>query len=565
MTKKPTCEELEQRIKELEEEVALRTRTEQAPRESEERYRTIFELAADSIVLIVGETGELVEFNRRAHEDLGFTHEEFEKLKIPDFEVVEDAEKVAKHIKKIIKEGSDSFETKHRTKSGEIRNVQVSSRAISIRGKNFVQSIWRNITEQKRAEEALHKSELEMRMRNRIAQIFLTIPDEEMYGEVLQVVLEALESRYGIFGFIDEHGTLVIPSMTRDIWEQCQVPDKTILYPRETWGGIWGQSLIEKRSLYANEGLRVPEGHLPIISVLVVPIKYGGEVIGLFEVANKATGYDEKDKAFLETIAEHISPVLNARLQRDRQEKDRNKAQQALKEAHDELERRVQERTAKLRRVSSLLLDVQENARKRIAGELHDSIGQSLTAIKFGLENVISSISQDAVEESIELLEALIPVVQQASEEVRQIHTDLRPSLLDDLGIISTISWFCREFEKVYSGIKIEKQVNMEEKEIPEPLKIVIFRVLQEALNNISKYGKANHVRISLKGITGKLEFIVEDNGLGFDIEHMRYVKSSKRGLGLTSMKERIELSGGAFAIESTPGVGTVVRASWPI
>ena len=454
--------------------------------------------------------------------------------------------------------------------TSKVTEIQCGDRIFSLTfapgvGADYVNLYGLDITDRKRAEEMLRRTDRALRVRNRISEIFLTIPDEKMYAEILQVILEALQSKYGIFGYIDEHGCLVITSMTRDIWERCQVPDKTTVYPSETWGGIWGQSLTEKRSLYANEGLRVPEGHLPIISVLVVPIKYGGEVIGLFEVANKATGYDEKDKAFLETIAEHISPVLNARLQRDRQEKDRNKAQQALKEAHDELERRVQERTAKLRRVSSLLLDVQENARKRIAGELHDSIGQSLTAIKFGLENVISSISQDAVEESIELLEALIPVVQQASEEVRQIHTDLRPSLLDDLGIISTISWFCREFEKVYSGIKIEKQVNMEEKEIPEPLKIVIFRVLQEALNNISKYGKANHVRISLKGITGKLEFIVEDNGQGFDIEHMRYVKSSKRGFGLTSMKERIELSGGAFAIESTPGVGTVVRASWPI
>jgi PAS domain S-box-containing protein len=228
-------------------------------------------------------------------------------------------------------------------------------------------------------------------------------------------------------------------------------------------------------------------------------------------------------------------------------------------------EEALQRSEAELRRLSTRLLEVQENERKRIAGELHDSIGQSLTAIKFGLENALSRISQDAAEESVELLEALVPVIQQASEEVRQIHTDLRPSLLDDLGIISTISWFCREFEKVYSAIKIEKQMDIQEKDVPEPLKIVIFRVLQEALNNISKYGKANLVRISLKGTTDKIEFVVEDNGQGFDIEHVQYVKLSKRGFGLTSMKERIELSGGAFAIESTPGVGTVVRASWPI
>jgi signal transduction histidine kinase len=107
--------------------------------------------------------------------------------------------------------------------------------------------------------------------------------------------------------------------------------------------------------------------------------------------------------------------------------------------------------------------------------------------------------------------------------------------------------------------------MDIQEKDVPEPLKIVIFRVLQEALNNISKYGKANLVRISLKGTTDKIEFVVEDNGQGFDIEHVQYVKRSKRGFGLTSMKERIELSGGAFAIQSTPAAGTVVRASWPI
>jgi PAS domain S-box-containing protein len=139
--------------------ITERKRAEAAVRESEERYHTIFELAADSIVLIDGKTGELVEFNKSAHESLGFTHEEFKKLKIPDFEVIESADEVAKHIKKIIKEGSDSFETKHRTKSGEIRDVEVRSRPLSIRGKNFVQSIWQDITDRNRAEAAVRESE----------------------------------------------------------------------------------------------------------------------------------------------------------------------------------------------------------------------------------------------------------------------------------------------------------------------------------------------------------------------------------------------------------------------
>ncbi|MCJ7808931.1 MAG: GAF domain-containing protein, partial [Desulfobulbaceae bacterium] len=171
------------------------------------------------------------------------------------------------------------------------------------------------VTERILAEKALQRSEFELRKRNRIANIFLTIPDEEMYGEVLQVILEAMESKHGVFGYIDEKENLVCPSMTRDIWVQCQIPDKEIVFSREKWGGIWGRALIEKKILYSNELLRVPEGHLPIHRVLVEPIIYQEKVIGLLIVANKPSDYDEKDLALQENLVGFIAPVLIARLQ----------------------------------------------------------------------------------------------------------------------------------------------------------------------------------------------------------------------------------------------------------
>ena len=143
--------------------ITERKKTEEALRESEQRYRAIFEQAADSIVLIDVETGELVEFNDRTHKNLGYTREEFRNLKIPDFEVIESAEETRKHLEKITRTGADTFETKHRTKEGEIRDIQISSRAISIRDKDFVQSIWHDITERKKAEEALTESEEKFR------------------------------------------------------------------------------------------------------------------------------------------------------------------------------------------------------------------------------------------------------------------------------------------------------------------------------------------------------------------------------------------------------------------
>ena len=156
--------------------ITARKRAEESLRESQERYRAIFEQAADSIVLIDAETGDLMEFNDMAHESLGFTREEFEKLRIPDFEVVESVEEVARHIKKIVNEGTDQFETKHKTKGGEIRTIHVSSKAIYVRGKDFIQSIWHDITERKEFEAVLKKSQQELR---RLANKLITAQEVE--------------------------------------------------------------------------------------------------------------------------------------------------------------------------------------------------------------------------------------------------------------------------------------------------------------------------------------------------------------------------------------------------
>jgi signal transduction histidine kinase/ligand-binding sensor protein len=410
------------------------------------------------------------------------------------------------------------------------------------------------------------RAEEELSLRNKIEKVFLNVPDDDMYGEVLQIILEAMESKYGIFGYIDEHGTLIIPSMTRDIWEQCQLPDKTIEFSRETWGGIWGRGLIEKRSLYANEGLRVPKGHIPTIRILVTPIMYHGEVIGLLEVGNKATDYKEKDKDFLERIAGYIAPILHARLQRDFHERGRRQAEESLRRSHEELGIRVQQRTAelqesenRLRLLSSQLLTIQEKERKRVAQELHDGIGQMLTAIKFRVENTLQQERERKIEAKEESIESIIQMIQDSVEEVRRIQMDLRPSILDDVGILATIGWFCREFQKVYSAIHIEKEIEIQEDEVSVPLKTVIYRVMQEAMNNIAKHSQADVVRLSLKKMGNRIEFVIEDNGIGFDLE------KSKRGFGLGSMKERTELSGGTFTVESIKGRGTVIHASWPI
>lgn len=165
--------------------------------------------------------------------------------------------------------------------------------------------------------DALRGAEEELSFRMEIVQVFLDVPDAEMYGEVLKIVLRTTGSELGVFGYIDEEDNFICPSMTRGVWEKCLMSDKTIVFPREAWGGIWGRALVGKRSLYENEDFVVPDGHIPITRALMTPILHREVLIGLFEVANKPTDYGEKDQKLLETIAEYVAPILHARLQRD--------------------------------------------------------------------------------------------------------------------------------------------------------------------------------------------------------------------------------------------------------
>jgi len=192
--------------------------------------------------------------------------------------------------------------------------------------------VGRDITKRKQAEEELQRSEHEVRIRNQIAHLFLTSGDEQIYGEVIQVLLRAFDSNYGLFGYITEDRTLVLPSLTTGIWNRCKVSGKSIVFPYEAWEGIWGRALADKKAYYSNDPHHVPKGHVPIFRSLNVPILFQGECVGLLALANKKTDYDETDKTLLQGIADYIGPILSARMQRDRMRKEQEQAEKALRQ-----------------------------------------------------------------------------------------------------------------------------------------------------------------------------------------------------------------------------------------
>lgn len=228
----------------------------------------------------------------------------------------------------------------------------------------------------------------------------------------------------------------------------------------------------------------------------------------------------------------------------------------------DITERREAER--KLREIPSMLIAAQEEERKRLASELHDSIGQTLAALKFRIEHILAEFRKGKAAEATATAEEFIPTLQRAIDETRTIYMGLRPQILEDFGVVAALSWYRDELLKLYPQQHVEIAVRAEESQIPGDLNVPIFRVAQEALNNASKHSRAEWVDLSLALDGNGIELVISDDGVGMDLDQILQT-SMARSLGLTSMRERVEMFGGRFSIQSTPGIGTTVRACWPI
>jgi signal transduction histidine kinase len=222
--------------------------------------------------------------------------------------------------------------------------------------------------------------------------------------------------------------------------------------------------------------------------------------------------------------------------------------------------RRSEER---LRELSRKTLDAQENERKSLAQEIHDSIGGSLAAIKFGLEEKLENMPSSPPQDGISL-EKIITMVQETIRETRRISAHLRPSMLDDLGLFPTINWFCREFEKIYPEIRILRKLEIQEDDIAEPMKVVIYRVLQEAMNNVAKHSEAEVVKLGLIGAGNNVELSIVDDGRGFNLEKTITKSDPMSGYGLAGMIDRAEICGGRLNITSEKGQGTSIHLILP-
>ncbi|HEY2154658.1 MAG TPA: PAS domain-containing protein, partial [Isosphaeraceae bacterium] len=219
-----------------------------------------------------------------------------------------------------------------------------------------------------------------------------------------------------------------------------------------------------------------------------------------------------------------------------------------------------QEYAARLQSLSRRVLEVQEEERRHLARELHDEIGQVLGAVSANLQAVRGGCPDTAWPR----IDGCLGIVDRAIEEVRRLALDLRPAMLDDLGLAAALRWLVDQRARP-AGLVANFVVQPSEMPLPPDLAIACYRIVQEALTNVVRHARARQVWVELRQDRAEVQLVIRDDGVGFDPTEARRRAARGESLGLLGLQERTELLGGRSAIESEPGHGTTIRVRFPV
>ena len=542
--------------------ISARKAAEEDLRKSEARYRLLFERNLAGIFRYQADRG-MVECNEAGARIMGWPSPQallgLNAASI--FAKVEDLEQVNQILGEqgLVTDFEVQLQRPDGTPVWVIENVSVTEHK---EGRPFaIEGAFVDITARKRAEQALRDSEQRIALKNRIAHICLTVPDEQMYGEVLDVVLEAVQSSQGLFGYIDEDGALVVPSLTRDVWEKCAVANKSLRFPREVWGGIWGRSLMEKKAICHNQPGKVPDGHVAITRCLSVPLVHNSELTGLLLVANKATDYSESDLEQLQRITDFLAPVLHARLQRDAQERARKRVEEELIQAKEMAE-------AANRAKSEFLANMSHEIRTPINGVL----GMTDLALDTDLtaeQREYLVMARQSGELLLEVINDILDFskVESGKLDLECIDFDLADCLSQEMSTLA-LRAHSKGLELAY---RIAPEVPARIAGDPSRLRQIILNLV----NNAIKFTDGGEVVLYVDQAAHahyevELHFRVQDTGIGIAADKQALLfkafaqadtsitrKFGGTGLGLAICSRLVSLMGGRLWVESAEGLGS--------
>ena len=219
--------------------------------------------------------------------------------------------------------------------------------------------------------------------------------------------------------------------------------------------------------------------------------------------------------------------------------------------------RLIERHSRQIQVMSAQVLSAQEEERRRIARELHDETSQALNALLLSIEMAQDTVTDEDCE-ATSRLEASKQLTVQTLDAIHNLAFDLRPTMLDDLGLEPSLRWYAKRQAETY-GLQIMVEIDGLDERLPSPTEVALFRIVQEALTNVAKHAGASLARVRLRRAAGRLELLVHDNGRGFDPDQVQHDR-----LGLFGIQERVALLGGSFNVDTKRGRGTELQVTVP-
>lgn len=430
----------------------------------------------------------------------------------------------------------------------DLLNTLARQLAITLENARLFIALQRELTNKERAEQNLGRYAERLRLLHIIDQAILAADSQEEIGQVALGGIRQLVPcvRTSIVLFDQDNQEAEILAVHRSSNKSATVPYKMQISQFQD-----SQGSLEER-IWNFEDLQRRAGRYPVIAELLsegvrtainVPLVAAYKPIGTLNVAS------DLDGAF---SAEHIEIAREVA----------NSVAVAIHNAR--LRSIITKHGQNLQQLSARLIRVQEDERKRISYELHDEIGQILTAISFNLAAIERECQVNPSIEVVEKLEDTKSLVDHLTTQVRSLSLELRPTMLQDLGLIPTVRWYVNTYTK-RRGISVHLDTSNMDERFSEDIETTLYRIIQEALTNISRHAEASQVILCLEKRDSIIRATIEDDGKGFQPETILSSADLGKGVGLVAIRERVMALKGKFAIDSGPGEGTHLEIELPI
>ncbi len=506
-------------------------------RAANERLSAIFNGVRDAIFIADVETGLLVDVNEEAERLVGRSRAELIGMHHSALHPAGDREHYRARFRQRASEPRPiNKDAAVETADGRIVPVEVSAKAITLAdGRRALVGVFRDVREQRRLQ-ALRAARL------RLVEYSLGHSTMELLVATLDETEALTGSQVGFYHFLDpDQRTIRLQAWsTRTAREMCRADGVGQHYPVDQ-AGVWVDCVHQRRPVIHNDYAALPhrkglpDGHAPVVRELVVPVFRGDLIVAILGVGNKATAYDDEDIATISQFADLAWDLA-----------ERTRAEEALRASRSEL-----------KALSRQLVLLQETSSRDLARELHDSVGQNLTALNLNLTRLadqgrLADAARPLVEDSLRL-------VVDAMRHVRDVMADLRPPVLEDYGLGAALRWYGGLFAS-RTGLKVTVSFDDDEVRCGPDTETALFRIAQEAMTNVARHARARAVDVSLTPVGREWRLTVTDDGDGFDPA----VPARVGTWGLLTMRERAELVGGRVSVVSQPGRGTSVTIHVP-